>query len=253
MLHTGERLLLTRRRADAGAAGPSRILRRRVLLGALLATGVAAAIAVLPVAELATRLAETARGAGATGVVLFIAAYVISTVALLPGSILTLAAGFAYGPVWGLLLASPASVAGATCAFILGRTLLREWAARKVGASPRARAIDAAVAREGFRLVLLLRLSPVFPFNVLNYALSLSRVRLRTYVAASFVGMLPGTAFYVYLGSLAPAAAELSAAGTEGGGVRFALYGMGFAATVAVVWVATRMARRALAAELGAA
>ena len=130
--------------------------------------------------DLVTALADAARETGAIGVVLFFIAYVLATILVLPGSILTLAAGFVYGPVWGLVLASPASVAGATCAFVLGRTVLRGWAERKVAASDRARAIDAAVAREGFRLVLLLRLSPVFPFSILNYVLSLSNVPLRT-------------------------------------------------------------------------
>lgn len=204
----------------------------------------------LPIAEWAARLAGLARETGPAGVAVFFAAYVVSTVALLPGSVLTLVAGFAYGPVWGLAIASPASVAGATCAFLLGRTLLRGWAARKVGGSPRARAIDAAVEREGFKLVLLLRLSPLFPFNLLNYALSLSRVRLGTYVLASFLGMLPATALYVYLGSLAPAAAELSSAAEGGGTSRLVLYVAGLLATVAVVVIGTRAARRALDAEL---
>ena len=224
-------------------------MRRMLLIGAALAAILIAAW-LLPVAEWTTRIAEWARGSGAAGVVVFFVAYVVSTVALLPGSLLTLAAGFAYGPVWGLAIASPASVAGATAAFVLGRTLLREWAASKVARSLRARAIDAAVAREGGKLVLLLRLSPLVPFNVLNYALSLSRVRLGTYIAASFVGMLPGTALYVYLGSLAPAAASLSASVEQGGSARLALYVAGLAATVAVVVIATRAARRALDAEL---
>ncbi|MGH8982449.1 MAG: TVP38/TMEM64 family protein [Acidimicrobiia bacterium] len=176
----------------------------------------------------------------------FFVAYVVSTVALLPGSILTLAAGFAYGPVWGLALASPASVTGATCAFLLGRTVLRGWAQRQVERSPRVRAIDAAVEREGFKLVLLLRLSPVFPFNLLNYALSLTRLTLGQYVLASAIGMLPGTALYVYLGSLAPAAAELSSVSHGGSATRTALYVVGLLATVAVVVIATRAARRTL-------
>src|SRR5919106_365644 len=224
-------------------------MRRMLFIdAALVATLVAAWW--LPVAEWTTRIAEWARGSGAAGVVVFFVAYVVSTVALLPGSLLTLAAGFAYGPVWGLLIASPASVAGATVAFGLGRTLLREWAASRVARSPRARAIDAAVAREGGKLVLLLRLSPLVPFNVLNYALSLSRVRLGTYIAASFVGMLPGTVLYVYLGSLAPAAASLSGTVRQGGSARLALYVAGLVATVGVVVIATRAARRALDAEL---
>ncbi len=223
---------------------------RRIAVGAILVAGVVIAATFLPVTELATQLAETARHTGALGVLVFFAVYIISTVAMLPGSILTLAAGFAYGPAWGLVIASPASVAGATCAFLLGRTLFRDWVSRRLGNSPRARAIDAAIEHQGFKLVLLLRLSPVLPFNVLNYSLSLTRLRLRTYVVASFLGMLPGTAFYAYLGSLVPAAAELRAAGSAGGSARLALYVAGFAATIAVVVVATRAARRALAAEL---
>jgi uncharacterized membrane protein YdjX (TVP38/TMEM64 family) len=220
----------------------------------IILTAVAALLAAawwLPVASWTTRLAEQARGTGAIGVAVFVVAYVVSTVVLLPGSILTLAAGFVYGPVWGLAIASPASVAGATCAYLLGRTLLRDWAAKKVGGSARARAIDAAIEREGFRLVLLLRLSPLFPFNLLNYVLSLTRVRPGTYILASFIGMLPGTAMYVYLGSLAPAAAELSSASKGGGGAtRTTLYVVGLLATVAVVVIGTRAARRALDAQL---
>lgn len=200
--------------------------------------------------DLVTALADAARETGALGVVLFFVAYVLATVLVLPGSILTLASGFVYGPVWGLVLASPASVAGATCAFVLGRTVLRGWAERKVAGSHRARAIDAAVAREGFRLVLLLRLSPVFPFSILNYVLSLSNVRLRTYVVASFIGMLPATALYVYLGSLAPAAAQLASAASAPNTAQTVLYAVGFAATLGVVILGTRAARRALAGTL---
>ena len=205
----------------------------------------------LPLAGWIIGLADRARAAGSAGVLLFAAAYVISTVALLPGSLLTVAAGFAYGPVWGLLLASPASVAGATCAFLLGRTLLRGWAERTVGASDRMRAIDRAVGAEGFRIVLLLRLSPLFPFNVLNYALSLTTIPTGAYVLASFVGMLPATALFVYLGSLAPAAAQLASASSEGGGTaRAVLYGVGLLATLAVTVLASRTAKRALESEL---
>jgi uncharacterized membrane protein YdjX (TVP38/TMEM64 family) len=224
--------------------------RIRVLLIGVSLAMIAAAGYFLPVGAWATSLADGARGTGGAGVAMFFAAYVIATVVLLPGSLLTLAAGFAYGPVWGLAIASPASVAGATCAFLLGRTVLRDWAARKVGASPRARAIDAAVEREGFKLVLLLRLSPLIPFSLLNYALSLTRVRPAAYVLASFLGMLPATALYVYLGSLAPAAAELSAASRTGSGTRTTFYVVGLLATVAVAVIVTRTARRALDVEL---
>ena len=220
--------------------------KRRLAIGALVLAAIAAAIVFLPVAALVTRLAETARGAGAAGVAVFVAAYVISTVALIPGSLLTLAAGFVYGPLWGLLIVSPSSVAGASVAFLLGRTLLRDWAARKVATSSQAQAIDVAVEREGFKLVLLLRMSPVIPFSLLNYALSLTRISFGTYVLASFIGMLPGTALYVYLGSLAPAAASLTASSSQGSGIKTVFYIVGLAATTAAVVATTRMARRAI-------
>jgi uncharacterized membrane protein YdjX (TVP38/TMEM64 family) len=224
--------------------------RSRVLAIVIGIAVIATAAYFLPLASWVTTLAQRARETGTVGVVIFFTAYVVSTVAFLPGSILTLAAGFAYGPVWGLAIASPASVAGATCAFLLGRTLLRDWAAKKVGGSARARAIDVAVEKEGFKLVLLLRLSPLFPFNLLNYVLSLTRVGVGTYVLASFIGMLPATALFVYLGSLAPAAAELSSAAQGGGTTRTVLYVAGLVATAAVVVIGTRAARRALDGQL---
>jgi uncharacterized membrane protein YdjX (TVP38/TMEM64 family) len=224
--------------------------KTRLLLLLGLVAIFAAAAYFLPVAEWTTSLAERARRTGGAGVAFFFLAYVVATVAFLPGSILTLAAGFAYGPLWGLAIVSPASVAGATAAFLLGRTLLRDWAIRKTRGSPQLRAIERAVEHEGFKLILLLRLSPLIPFNVLNYALSLSNVRLATYVAASAIGMLPATVLYVYLGSLAPTAAQLSTAAETGGSNRTLLYAVGLAATVVAVFIVTRAARRALQTEL---
>jgi uncharacterized membrane protein YdjX (TVP38/TMEM64 family) len=127
----------------------------------------------------------------------------------------------------------------------------RGWVARKVAGDPRFAAIDEAVGDSGFKIVFLLRLSPLFPFNLLNFTLGLTRVRLRDYVAASFLGMLPGTLLYVYLGSLVTSASEL-AAGRHGdaGSWGRALYVLGFVATVAATILVTRVARRALARAL---
>ena len=226
----------------------------RLRIGALI--GVAATLAllgyVLPVRQWILDLAGQLREAGAAGVALFIAAYVVSAVAFVPGSVLTLAAGFAYGPIGGLLVASPASVLAATAAFLLGRSTLRDWVRRRLADRPRARALDRAVGRHSFRLVLLLRLSPIFPYNVLNYALSLTDVTLGRYVAASFLGMLPGTWLYVYLGSLATTAAGLGDASGGGGREKLWLSLVGLAATAAVVVMVTRIATRAVDTELRA-
>jgi uncharacterized membrane protein YdjX (TVP38/TMEM64 family) len=196
-------------------------------------------------------LVDWIRGAGALGPVLFAITYVAAAVLLLPGWILTAGAGFAYGPAWGLLLASPVSVLAATAAFGVGRSVARGWVSRKVSGDPRFAAIDEAVGRSGFRIVFLLRLSPVFPFNLLNYVLGLTRVRLRDYALASLLGMLPGTFLYVYLGSLVTSASEIAAGRRgPGGELRLALYGVGIAATLAVAAVITRITRRALARAL---
>ncbi len=229
---------------------PAKPFGRFVVIAAAVGV-VAAAWWFLPLRHWSTTFAQRIRGAGLLGVVVFMAVYVAAEVALLPGSLLTMAAGFAYGPIGGLLVASPASVLAATAAFLLGRTLLRDWIQRKIARSPNAQALDRAVSHNSFKLILLLRLSPVIPFNVLNYALGLSDIALGRYVVASFVGMLPGTWLYVYLGSLAPAAAGLEDASRDGGPERLAFTIVGLAATVIAVVFVTRAARRTLEHELG--
>jgi len=186
------------------------------------------------------------RGAGVTGMVVFVVAYVVATVLFLPGSLLTLGAGFAYGVALGTPLVWVAANLGATLAFLLGRTLARDTIARRVAGNARFAAIDRAVGREGLKIVLLTRLSPVFPFNLLNYAYGLTRVSLRDYVAGSLAGMVPGTLMYVYLGSLVTSLTELTSGKASGGTAQQALYFVGLAATIAVTVVVTRVARRAL-------
>lgn len=221
--------------------------RLRLVAFVLVLVAVLAAIRLLPVQAWSAALVNYVRDAGAAGVAIFAAAYVLSTVAMLPGSILTLGAGFAYGPLWGLIITSPVSVVAATTAFMLGRHALRDRAQRALQSSARLQAVIRGVEREGLRLVILLRLSPLVPFNVLNYALGLTRIRPRDYILGSFVGMLPGTALYVYLGSLASTVAALGEARGETSPAQWVLYGVGLVATVVVVIVAGRAARRAMA------
>ena len=216
-------------------------------LGVIVAAALLAGLLLLPVNHWALLLVEWIRDAGAVGVVVYTLAYILATVLLLPGSILTLGAGFAYGPVWGTVLVSPVSVVAATLAFVLGRTVARNWVSRRMEKNPRFAAINKAIGESGFKIVFLLRLSPIFPFNVLNYALGLTRVRLRDYVIASFFGMLPGTFLYVYLGSLVTSASELlSGKRPSAGPWGQVLYWGGLAATLLVTLLITRIARRAL-------
>lgn len=211
----------------------------------------AAEVAVaFPMSQVAGELLGWIRGAGPTGVAAYAGVYIAATVLLLPGSLLTAGAGLAYGPWYGTLLVSPVSVVAATLAFLLGRTLARGWIAKRTEVDPRFRAIDVAVGRRGFRIVALLRLSPVFPFNVMNYALGLTGVRLRDYVLGSFVGMLPGTFLYVYLGSLVSDVAALASGTQTAGDAKRYLYWVGLVATVTATIYITRLARQALNDEL---
>lgn len=230
-------------------------LTRARKLGATAALVVAVALAAwwLPFDRWLLGLAAWIRGAGAVGVVAYSVVYVLATVLLLPGSVLTLAAGFAYGPLWGTLLISPVSVTAATLAFLLGRFVFRGWVSRRVEQDPRFRAIDKAVGENGFKIVLLLRLSPLFPFNLLNYALGVTGVPLGSYVLASFIGMLPGTFLYVYLGSLVTNASEITSGTARAGAAGQALYFAGLVATLAVTVIVTRVARKALREAIGAA
>jgi len=183
---------------------------------------------------------------GPWGVVLFIAIYVVATVLFIPGSVLTLGAGAVFGVAWGSVYVSIASTLGATGAFLVGRYLARDAISRKIAGNARFAAIDKAVANEGWKIVGLARLSPVFPFTLLNYAFGLTQVSLRDYVLASWIDMMPGTVMYVYLGSLAQAAAG-ERTRTPG---EWALYGVGLLATVIVTVFVTRIAKQALAKRI---
>lgn len=179
----------------------------------------------------------------------FVASYVLAAVLVVPGSILTLAAGFVFGLPLGVLLVSMGSVAGAGCAFLVSRYLARDWIAAHIANSPRFKALDSATRHEGFLIVFLARLSPLFPFNLMNYGLGLTGVRFRDFLLASWIGMLPATVLYVYVGSLAKNVSQLLHGVEHGVGGRSLLAG-GFLATAALTVVITRKANRALADHL---
>ena len=189
---------------------------------------------------------EWVQGIGPWGAVLFAAAYVPAAVLLVPGSLLTLGAGFVFGVAKGAVVVSVGSTAGAAAAFIVGRSIARDWVARRLAGRPAMAAIARAVETEGFKIVLLTRLSPVLPYNLLNYAFGLTAVRFRTYILASWIGMMPITIMYVYIGSAASSVAALLSGDQPKSAGQQVLFGFGLAATVAVTLVVTRTARRAL-------
>ena len=196
--------------------------------------------------RLIPEFAQYLEGLGGFAGVLFVVGYVIATVAFIPGSILTLAAGALFGLTTGVALVFVAATIGSTLAFLISRYVVRGAIERRVADNPRFRAVDRAIAANGRRIVLLLRLSPVFPFAVLNYALGLTQISLRDYVVAS-VGMLPGTILYVYYGKLAGDVATLaSGAAPPRDGGYYIVLALGLIATIGVTTLVTRMARTAL-------
>jgi uncharacterized membrane protein YdjX (TVP38/TMEM64 family) len=229
---------------QTGKAASSRLALAAIVLAV---AALAVAVRFLPVQEWLRRSLDWVSGLGPAGVVAFVVIYILACVFMLPGSILTLGAGAVFGVVKGTAIVSVASTLGATAAFLVGRHLARDRVARRIEGNERFRAIDAAVGREGWKIVGLTRLSPVFPFNLLNYAYGITRVSLRDYFFASWIGMFPGTLMYVYLGSLAGSVAAL---GGRGGGrtpAQWSLYLVGLLATVAVTVIVTRIARASLA------
>jgi uncharacterized membrane protein YdjX (TVP38/TMEM64 family) len=186
------------------------------------------------------------RGLGPLAPVAFIAIYIVACVAFLPGSILTIGAGVIFGVVRGSICVSIAATLGATAAFLVGRYLARDWVSEKLEGNPKFKAIDQAVGKEGWKIVLLTRLSPVFPFNLLNYAYGLTSVSLRDYVLASWIGMIPGTILYVYIGALSGDVASAAGGGAKRTPAGWTLTAVGFIATLAVAVYATRIGARAL-------
>ncbi len=215
----------------------------------LLAVGVAALIIggkVLGVQQLLINTLDWIKGLGAIGIAAFVVIYILATVLFIPGSLLTLGAGVLYGVIGGSICVSAASTLGAACAFLIGRYLARGWVSQKIEENEKFKAIDQAVANEGWKIVGLTRLSPIFPFNFLNYAFGLTKVSFQDYILASWIGMMPGTIMYVYLGSLAGELATLGADGRSRTTAEWVLYGVGLIATVAVTVYVTKIAKQAL-------
>ena len=231
------------RTAVGAAASSTHALRRNIGI-ALLVTAVFALgrIAGGRVPEVATWV----EGLGWWAPAAFIVAYALATVAFVPGSLLTLAAGAIFGVIHGTAIVFVAASTGAVLAFGVSRHLARAAIERRLAGNERFAAVDRAVARDGRKIMLLLRLSPVFPFNLLNYALGLTQVRFGDYLIAC-VGMLPGTLLYVYYGALAGEVAALAGGATAAKGAGYySLLVVGGIATIAVTTIVTRTARRAL-------
>lgn len=205
---------------------------------------ISTAVAFLPVKEWVKAFSEWVQTLGALGVVLFIAVYALATVLFLPGWIFTVAAGLIYGVIGGTAVALAGAIIGATLAFLCGRYLVRERVESATEGNKKFAAIDQAIGKQGWKIVGLLRLSPLIPFNLSNYFYGVTAVGFWPYLLASAIGMLPGTLLYAYLGG-----AGKAGLGGEGGGspLKYVLLGVGLLATVLVTIIISRAAKKALA------
>jgi uncharacterized membrane protein YdjX (TVP38/TMEM64 family) len=188
---------------------------------------------------------------GVAGIFIFIIVYAVATVLLAPGAILTIGAGFAFGLWKGFLAVSGGATLGASLAFLVARFIARDKIEAIAKGNEKFRNIDSAIGKQGAKLIFLLRLSPVIPFNLSNYFYGLTGVKFWSYVLASWIGMMPGTLLYVYIGVAGKAAVSAAAGGEamKHGWQYWTFLGVGLAATVIVtIWV-TKIARDALKSQ----
>jgi uncharacterized membrane protein YdjX (TVP38/TMEM64 family) len=201
---------------------------------------------VLPMDEWLRAFQSWVARQGAWGGVIYGVVYTLAAIAFVPGSLLTIGAGLVFGLLWGTVIVSVASTTAAALAFLIARYVARARVEALAKRNQKFRAIDQAIREKGWRVVALLRLSPLIPFNVSNYLYGLTPVAFGPYVLASWIAMLPATVLYVWIGAAGKAAAD--AGGGQGKSpLEWGLLGAGLVATAVVTVMITRTARRQLA------
>ena len=210
-------------------------------LGALLLAALVAGWLLLPIKEWSDTFQSWIKDLGPWGWVIFAAVYIVGTVLLVPVSVLTIAAGLAFGLAIGFPLVVVSATIGATLAFLVARYLAHDKVESLMQKRPKFKAIQSAVSEGGWKVVALLRLSPVLPFNLQNYFYGITDVKLLEYVPATFVGIMPGTLLYVYLG-----AAGKAASGEGGSTLKWVFFAIGLVVTVAVAVFVTKKAQAKL-------
>jgi uncharacterized membrane protein YdjX (TVP38/TMEM64 family) len=216
----------------------------KVVLGVLALVALVVLFRVLPVAEWLRQFQAWIRGVGPIGYVIYALVYALCVTLFIPASILTLGAGAIFGVVAGTIVVVCGATLGATLAFLLARTVLRHKVEQMTANNPKFRALDRAIAREGSKIVLLIRLAPVFPFTYINYAFGLTGIRLLPYVLATFIGIIPASFAFVYLGNAAASAATGSA-DTARMAIKIGGAVVALIASIFVARVATKAIKRA--------
>jgi uncharacterized membrane protein YdjX (TVP38/TMEM64 family) len=220
----------------------------RLVVLIVIVIGLFLAMRFLPIQQWLRSFNDWVGHMGAAGIFVFIIVYAVATVLMAPGSILTIGAGFAFGLWEGFLAVSAGATLGASLAFLIARFIARDKVEAIARRNERFRQIDNAIGKQGAKLIFLLRLSPVIPFNLSNYFYGLTSVKFWPYVLASWIGMIPGTFLYVYIGTASKLAVSAASGGeaVKHGWQYWTLISIGFVATIIVtIWV-TKIARDAL-------
>jgi uncharacterized membrane protein YdjX (TVP38/TMEM64 family) len=200
--------------------------------------------AILPVREWLRDFVGWVQQLGPIGVIIFIFAYALATVLFLPGWIFTVSAGLIYGILKGTLVALCGALIGAALAFLVARYLLRQNIQELTQKNPRFAAIDEAIGKNGWKIVGLLRLSPLIPFNLSNYFYGITSISFGAYMLVSAVGMIPGTLLYAYLGAIGQIG--ISGGASQPNKWQHVLLAIGLIATIAVTILVSRIAKNAL-------
>ena len=210
----------------------------------LIVIGLSLLSTVLPVKDWIRSFIGWVQQLGPAGVALFIIAYALATVLFLPGWIFTVSAGLIYGIVGGTLIALTGAVIGASLAFLLARYLLRQYIEQLTKKNPRLRAIDEAIGKNGWKIVGLLRLNPLIPFNLSNYFYGITSISFWAYFVVSAIGMIPGALLYAYLGAIGQV--SVSGGASLHSKWQYALLAVGLITTIAVTIFVSRIAKNAL-------
>lgn len=198
----------------------------------------------LPVKDWLETFRQWIEGLGFWGGVVFVVAYVIATLMLAPGVLLTLAAGLVFGLAWGFPIVMIGAMLGASLAFLVARCFLRERIKRALHKRPKFKAVDEAVSEDGWKIVLLLRLDPFVPFSLQNYFFGITEIKFWQYVAATLFGIIPGVVLHLYLGAIGGALTGKT--GTGWGTPQWIFFGIGLVATIAIAVVVMRKAKKKL-------
>jgi uncharacterized membrane protein YdjX (TVP38/TMEM64 family) len=216
---------------------------RKPIVFALVLIAFSVGAAVFPVRDWIAALSNWIEQLGPAGVAVFIGVYAIATVLLFPGWIFTVAAGLIFGVVGGTAAALCGATLGAALAFLVARYLVRDSVQKFAKSNPRFQAIDQAIGENGWKIVGLLRLNPLIPFNISNYFYGITAIPFWQYVLVSAIGMLPGALLYAYLGAVGKATLGAESPPSTG---HYLLLGIGLAATVAGTIIISRLARNAM-------